>query len=259
MNKEIMVFENEEFGKVTVIEKDGDPWFVAKELSEVLGYSRTNKMTIRLDDDEKADAPFWSVVSNQYRKQTVISESGFYNAVIGSKKPEAKKFKKWVTSEVLPTIRKTGRYNLPISTGFEERKGKFEMELVGLEYTSKILNMSEISKLQLVHTAHKNNKVSTQSLPHFEEEVRVNFSAKDLLTKNNCELSSIAFNKLMIASGFMIDKERSSIGKKKKYFKSLLPKGLIYGKNDASIHNPRETQPHYYEDTFMELYCIISS
>lgn len=110
MDKDLTIFENEEFGKLTVVEKNGEPWFVAKEIADALEYTATNKMTRRLDDDEKTTVPFRDIGSNYQTNKTVINESGFYNAVIGSKKPEAKRFKKWVTSEVLPTIRKTGGY-----------------------------------------------------------------------------------------------------------------------------------------------------
>lgn len=108
--KDLQVFENSEFGKLTVIEKDGEPWFIGKEIADILKYDQTANMLKRLDDDEKAVHPFWNISSNQNRNQVVINESGFYNAVIGSKLPGAKKFKKWVTSEVLPSIRKDGMY-----------------------------------------------------------------------------------------------------------------------------------------------------
>lgn len=75
-----------------------EPFFVAKDVADILEYSLTANMLKRLDEDEKADIPFWNVSSNQYRNQVVITESGLYNAIIGSKKPEAKKFKKWITS-----------------------------------------------------------------------------------------------------------------------------------------------------------------
>lgn len=69
MIRELQVFENNVFGKITAITKDGEPWFVAKEISDILRYSGTDKLTRRLDDDEKADHPFWSISSNQYRNQ----------------------------------------------------------------------------------------------------------------------------------------------------------------------------------------------
>ena len=106
-----MIFENEEFGNITAIEKDGEPWFIAKEISDILEYSETSKMLRRIDDDDRLK---WAGVDSIGKSNTyvIINESGFYNAVIGSKKPEAKRFKKWITSEVLPSIRKTGSYSV---------------------------------------------------------------------------------------------------------------------------------------------------
>lgn len=97
---------------VRIIEKDGDPWFVAKDVAEILGYSETNRMTARLDDDEIQKFASTKMVdaNSKAREFTIINESGLYNAIIGSKKPEAKAFKRWVTHDVLPSIRKTGAY-----------------------------------------------------------------------------------------------------------------------------------------------------
>ncbi len=111
MEGKLEKFPHEEFGEITVIEKNGEPWFIGKEISSILGYSETEKMTRRLDDDEYVNLPIWGIKEKRYRSQTVMSESGLYNAIFGSKKPEAKAFKKWVTSEVLPKIRKTGSYS----------------------------------------------------------------------------------------------------------------------------------------------------
>ena len=100
------VFEHSEFGRVRVIDQDGEPWFVAKEVAEILGYVVPAKMYARLDDDEKLT--FQDGSSGQLREMVLINESGLYNAILGSQKSEAKRFKKWVTSEVLPDIRKYG-------------------------------------------------------------------------------------------------------------------------------------------------------
>ena len=93
-----------------VMDDNGEPWFVAKDVAEILGYASPDKMYVRLDDDEKTTTPFRRNGSNYQTNLTLINESGLYNAIIGSNKPEAKAFKKWVTSEVLPSIRKTGSY-----------------------------------------------------------------------------------------------------------------------------------------------------
>lgn len=96
--------------ELRVLERDGEPWFVAMDIAEVLGYSDAQAMTRRLDDDETQNL---QIVGFGNRGATVINESGMYSAILGSTKPEAKAFKKWVTSEVLPTIRKTGGYQMP--------------------------------------------------------------------------------------------------------------------------------------------------
>ena len=91
-----------------------EPWFVAKDVAEILGYSETAKMLRRLNEDEckKIVPPEMGGAnfSSMAREITIINESGLYNAALGSTKPEAKAFKKWVTSEVLPSIRKHGGY-----------------------------------------------------------------------------------------------------------------------------------------------------
>lgn len=106
---EIQIF-NFQNNNVRVVNVNDEPWFVAKDVAEILGYSETEKMTRRLDDDEKTTLPFRGTGSNYQTNITVINESGLYNAVLGSNKPEAKAFKKWVTSEVLPAIRRNGGY-----------------------------------------------------------------------------------------------------------------------------------------------------
>lgn len=90
----------------TLKDANGEPWFVAKDVADILGYSETAMMTRRLDDDESISAK----LAGMNMKSTLINESGLYNAILGSNKPEAKAFKRWVTGEVLPSIRKHGGY-----------------------------------------------------------------------------------------------------------------------------------------------------
>ena len=106
----IETFDFEEH-PVRLVEMDGDPWFVAADVARVLEYEHTPHATRLLDDDEKGVHIVHTLGGDQ--EMTVINESGLYHLVIVSRKPEAKKFRKWVTSEVLPSIRKTGRYEMP--------------------------------------------------------------------------------------------------------------------------------------------------
>lgn len=101
---------------VRVIMIDDDPWFVAKDVADILGYREAHDLTRRLDEDEVRVER--GCEQNQ-RLIALINESGLYNAVIGSQKSEAKKFKKWVTSEVLPALRKTGNYSMQVKTSEE--------------------------------------------------------------------------------------------------------------------------------------------
>jgi len=108
---ELTVFKFQGNKEIRTVMVNSDPWFVAKDVAEVLGYTDTATMTRRLDEDEKGMQNLQTLGGMQ--NMAIINESGLYNAVIGSNKPEAKAFKKWVTSEVLPSIRKTGSYSKP--------------------------------------------------------------------------------------------------------------------------------------------------
>lgn len=107
---ELMIFNNPEFGNIRTIECDGAPWFVGKDVAEALGYAKPrNAIDTHVDPD---DALKQGVTDSMGRTQemTIINESGLYALVLGSKLPTAKKFKRWVTSEVIPSIRKSGGY-----------------------------------------------------------------------------------------------------------------------------------------------------
>ena len=106
---EMMIFNNPEFGSVRTVCIDGEPWLVGKDVAEILGYSNPRKALIdHVDADDKGVTKCDTLGGAQ--NLTVINESGFYSLVLSSKLPAAKKFKRWVTAEVLPTIRKTGGY-----------------------------------------------------------------------------------------------------------------------------------------------------
>lgn len=106
---EVQVFDNEEFGSIRAIrDEDGEPSFVAKDVAKALGYRMASDMTRRLDEDEKGTRSVRTPGGDQ--EMAVITEAGLYAAVLGSKVPEAKAFKRWVTHEVLPALRRDGGY-----------------------------------------------------------------------------------------------------------------------------------------------------
>ena len=106
---EIKIWNFEE-NVVRTVEIDGKPFFVGKDVAEVLGYAKPrNAIMVHVDDDDKKDAPIQGNLGGT-QNMTIINESGLYSLILSSKLPNAKKFKKWVTSEVLPSIRKHGLY-----------------------------------------------------------------------------------------------------------------------------------------------------
>ena len=108
MENNLMIFENPEFGAVRSILIDGDPWFVAADVCKALEIEKTNRALSRLDDDEKGAHSVSTPGGRQ--RMSIISESGLYSLILGSRKPEAKAFKRWITHEVIPSIRKHGAY-----------------------------------------------------------------------------------------------------------------------------------------------------
>ena len=103
---EMRIFENEQFGKVRTVIRDGEPWFVAADVCRALEHSNVSMALERLDADEKAKFN----LGLRGGDTGCVNEPGLYSLVLGSRKPEAKAFKRWITHEVIPSIRKTGGY-----------------------------------------------------------------------------------------------------------------------------------------------------
>lgn len=113
---EMQVFTNPEFGEIRTLEINGEPWLVGKDVATALGYSNTKKALIDhvdAEDKQQGDGVTIRDPMGRIQRPTIINESGLYSLILSSKLPSAKKFKRWVTSEVLPAIRKTGMYTMP--------------------------------------------------------------------------------------------------------------------------------------------------
>ena len=143
---DIQVFENVDFGKVRIIELDGEPWFVGKDVAEILGYQNASKaVSTHVDNEDKAfimvdiaDSQNGNVPTGK-TKTAIINESGLYSLILSSKLPKAKEFKHWVTSDVIPSIRKTGRYTAPNAAPNVPDMGKLSLTtqcLINLELQS---------------------------------------------------------------------------------------------------------------------------
>lgn len=167
-NSMVKVFENEQFGKVRAINIDGESWFVGKDVAEALGYNDTDQALRRhVDKEDKLTRNFNG--SGQNRKMTTINESGLYSLVLSSKLPTAKAFKRWITSEVIPSIRKTGGY---------------------------IMGQEEMSDIELLSRAMlvAQNQIAQRDSRIAEMEPVVDFAQRCLLAEGAVTTTSIAKN-----------------------------------------------------------------
>jgi prophage antirepressor-like protein len=120
---QLQVFSNERLGKIRTMNIDGQPYFVGKDIAEALGYEKPrNAIATHVHEDDKTTALIQGTGSNYKSKAVLINESGMYALIFGSKLEQAKEFKHWVTSEVLPSIRKTGGYNSQQSDEYKQKR-----------------------------------------------------------------------------------------------------------------------------------------
>lgn len=180
---ELQVFNFNKRSVRTMVLND-EPYFVGKDVAEILGYAKPrNAIATHVDDEDKKDAPIQGGLGGK-QNMIVINESGVYSLVFGSKLPQAKEFKRWVTKEVLPTIRKTGRYSLPqtpeekidlllqASSNANKRVEAVEERVASLE-ENRFLNPNEygylntqvssrIKEIKSVHQWNLNRKQSSE-------------------------------------------------------------------------------------------------
>ena len=162
---EITIFKYES-KKVRTIIRDGEPWFVLRDVCHVLGISNSKMVAARLDEDEKG-VSFTDSLGGQ-QKTTIISEPGLYKVILRSHKSEAKKFKKWITSEVLPEIRKTGSYLRTPRTYIQALEALLESEKekerLQQEKNELQIELDESKEYFTVKRVAKINRISWKSL-----------------------------------------------------------------------------------------------
>lgn len=218
---DIQIFNNEQFGQVRVITKGGEPWFVGKDVAGVLGYSDTNKaISMHVDIEDKLNDKMESRLGQ--RGGWLINESGLYSLILGSKLPSAKKFKKWVTSDVLPSIRKHGMYatdelinnpDLLIAAATkikEERQARLEAEKLRdkLIHQNKLYTTSEIAKELGLKSATKLNGLLA------EKKIQYKQNKTWLLYSKYADCGYVSIKQDILDSGHIIyDRKWSGAGR----------------------------------------------
>ena len=186
MQDQLQIFENEEFGQVRVLDIDGQPWFVGKDVSSILGYRNgRDALRVHVDDEDKADVVIHD--GRQNRSMAIINESGLYSLILSSKLPSAKRFKRWVTSEVLPSIRKHGAYISDAVLEEAIRSQDFAFELFQKLQSEKGKTAALLDKLEEIAPKARYYDLILQS----EDAAPVSVIAKDY------GMTAIAFNRLL--------------------------------------------------------------
>ena len=166
--KELQIFQSHEFGRVRTTVVDGEPWFVGRDIALALGYCNTKDALSRhVDADDKGGARITTPSGEQ--EMTIINESGLYSLVLSSKLPTAKKFKRWVTSEVLPAIRKHGGYSVKQAEQDKTREMRAEAMLRNsiskqAKMMMEIAKMSHIKAYQDVMMAKAGNILAGENI-----------------------------------------------------------------------------------------------
>lgn len=248
MNK-IQIFKNEQFGEIrTVVNESGEPMFAAMDVCNALGYSNSRKAIADHTDAEER----CNISLQRGGEMTFINESGLYSLIIRSNKEEAKPFRKWITSEILPSIRKNGYYiNQKTTTKnhLTPTPTRIKTSLEWVKGVREILNLNESSTLLMLKQVGEPLGLPT---PDYTSSKGQLLSPTTLLQQSGVNINAREFNKKMIEAGYMTELERPS-KKGIKRFKSLTEKANECGENQVNPNNPKETQPLYYADKFPEL------
>ena len=185
----IQIFKNKEFGEVRTLLVKGEPWFVAKDIANKLGYAQTSNMMKRIDGEDFMS----SKLDGMNMKSLLINESGFYSAIIGSKLDSAKRFKRWVTSEVLPSLRKSGGYIVN-----QENMTPVQIMAAGLEAAKKIIENKnkEIDRM-------RPKEVFADAVSASQSSILIGELAK-LLRQNGVETGQKRLFDWMRENGFLI-------------------------------------------------------
>jgi anti-repressor protein len=214
---ELKVFENKEFGQVRTITKDGEPWFITTDICRALEIGNVTDAISRLEKDEVDLIEVTDSIGRQ-QKTNAVSEPGLYALVLGSRKPEARAFKRWITHEVIPSIRKHGMYATPDTV---------EAMLADPDTMIQTLQTLKEERSKRVEA----EKQIEQQKPLVEFAETCQKSSNSLLIRE--------FAKVLCKNGF-------NIGEKRLY-KLLREWGLVYKYENRNLPRQRYVDKHYFE------------
>lgn len=251
----LTIFQNPQFGEIrTAMSESNEPLFCAVDVCRALEYAKPNN-AIHTHVDPEDTLKQGTPTSGGYQEMVYLTESGLYSLIFGSKLESAKRFKKWVTSEVLPSLRKTGEYRIT-SHPKQIECSEMQTQMMFIDMYSKCMNLNDASKHILYSQVA--GRVNLE-LPSYVPSKGVLRSVSECLKKVESQMSPKQFNKLLVSAGYMAVNTRPSSSGKEKKFNTITEKGLAFGENQVYPNCPKETHPLWYEDRFHELYNELTS
>lgn len=264
----VKVFTHPVFGQVRVIDDNasGELLFCANDVTNALEYSNGRDAISRHVDIRDVVKHDMGVVTGkkadgtdayQTVVTTFINESGVYSLIFSSKQERAKEFKHWVTSEVLPSIRKTGQYSANVSSATLNEQ--LQAKLAFADWSAKFLNLNDASKLGIAQKIGKMVGLD-DALPQSVNagtEKPITHAATDLLKSHNVGISAQAFNRMLELKGVVKHATRPGKRGKVHSWYVITPAFDKYGQNQQDPKFQQQTQIRWYDATFMELLTIV--
>lgn len=247
---------NFEDQNIRVLTVDEAIWFVAKDVASALGFKDTVKAVSTHCKNAKPLNAIGRAIRPPYIDQQLdsqlklIPESDVFRLIMRSNLETAEKFQDLVCEEILPTIRKTGKYEA--NTPNLKLEESVKLQLLIAERAGESLRLADTAKVRMYRIIGQEAGLSTNFLPSYVEEDAVD-SLTNLLKAHGVSMSAVQMNKHLFSEGYLKQMSRESKSKGEKLFWNITDKGLKYGKNETNPNNPRETQPLWYRHKFAEL------
>lgn len=252
---EMQIFSNPAFGQARTAGTPENPLFCLADVCNAVELTNPSSVKSRLDREDvqliDLHALNYQMVGNSMA--TFVNEAGFYDVLLFSTSPKVKPFRRWVTHEVLPSIRKTGQY----SVAQPSLNDKLQANLTFADWTIKTLNLNEASKICWAKKIAEKFDIPTEALPsgvNAGTEAPTLHAAKDLLKENNIPFTSVAFNRILMAKGVIHEATRPSRDKNKPWKWKVLNKGFeCFGQNIQDPNFQSQTQIKWYDNRFRDL------
>lgn len=265
---EIQLFKNKELDLQvrTILNEDGSISVNAEDTAIGFGWSRTE-----LKNGKEYMSIMWARM-NEYCKELgfahecakddYIPESLFYMLGFKAGNERALKYQRWIAMEVLPSLRKTGSYEM-MNKKLQQREISFKEQVESIATVADMLHVNDAGKITMLDKLYKSYQLPTDFLPQYELNGNRELKSLTALIKHyGYKTTPMKLNKLFLQAGILEEHSRDTSNRKKhpngkKSFKVLTEKGKTYGENAINPKNNQETQPLYYVDTFEELYHFI--